>query len=185
MEYGYSCMGYEIAAGLGVKMAKPESNVIVMVGDGSYQMLSSELITAVQEGLKITVVLVDNRGYGSIGSLSESVGSERFGTHYRYRNQKSGQLDGDFLPMDFVKNAESYGVEVLSPRSYEEIEQAMITSRDSDKTHVIVVEVDNIQRVPSYHSWWDVPVAETSTMKGVKESRKEYEESRKNQKNYL
>jgi len=185
MEYGYSCMGYEIAAGLGVKMAKPESNVIVMVGDGSYQMLSSELITAVQEGLKITVVLVDNRGYGSIGSLSESVGSERFGTHYRYRNQESGQLDGDFLPMNFVKNAESYGVEVLSPRSYEEIEQAMITSRDSDKTHVIVVEVDNIQRVPSYHSWWDVPVAETSTMKGVKESRKEYEESRKNQKNYI
>ena len=185
MEYGYSCMGYEIAAGLGVKMAKPESNVIVMVGDGSYQMLSSELITAVQEGLKITVVLIDNRGYGSIGSLSESVGSQRFGTQYRYRNQDTDHLDGDFLPMNFVKNAESYGVEVLSPKNYEEIEQAMITSRNSDKTHVIVVEVDNIQRVPSYHSWWDVPVAETSSMKEVNESRIEYEESRKNQKNYL
>ncbi len=185
MEYGYSCMGYEIAAGLGVKMAKPDSNVIVMVGDGSYQMLSSELITAVQEGLKITVVLINNRGYGSIGSLSESVGSEGFGTNYKYRSQESGKLDGEYLPLDFVKNAESYGVAVISPKTYEEIEQAMITSRNSTKTHVIVIDVDKTQRVPSYHSWWDVPVAETSTMKEVKQSRSDYEESSKKQKNYL
>lgn len=185
MEYGYSCMGYEIAAGLGVKMAKPESNVIVMVGDGSYQMLSSELITAVQEGLKITVVLINNRGYGSIGSLSESVGSEGFGTNYKYRNQDSGKLDGEYLPLDFVKNAESYGVDVLSPKTYKEIEQAMYRSQKSANTHVIVIDVDKTQRVPSYHSWWDVPVAETSTMKEVNQSRENYEESRKQQKNYL
>tara|TARA_R100001143_G_scaffold63591_1_gene73038 strand:- start:62070 stop:63935 length:1866 start_codon:yes stop_codon:yes gene_type:complete len=185
MEYGYSCMGYEIAAGLGVKMAKPESHVIVMVGDGSYQMLSSELITAVQEGLNITVVLINNRGYGSIGSLSESVGSKGFGTNYKYRNQKSGFLDGDYLPMDFIKNAESYGVEVISPNTYKDIEQAMITSRNSTKTHVIVIDVDKTQRVPSYHSWWDVPVAETSTMEEVKQSRLDYEELSKKQKNYL
>lgn len=185
MEYGYSCMGYEIAAGLGVKMAKPDSNVIVMVGDGSYQMLSSELITAVQEGLKITVILINNRGYGSIGSLSEAVGSEGFGTNYQYRNHESGKLDGDYLPMDFVKNAESYGVEVISPKTYKEIEQAMFTSRNSTKTHVIVIDVDKTQRVPSYHSWWDVPIAETSTMKEVNQSRKEYEETSKKQKNYL
>ena len=185
MEYGYSCMGYEIAAGLGVKMAKPESNVIVMVGDGSYQMLSSELITAVQEGLKITVVLINNRGYGSIGSLSESVGSKGFGTNYKYRNKKSGNLDGEYLPLDFVKNAESYGVEVISPNTYSAIEDAMIKSQKSSKTHVIVIDVDKTQRVPSYHSWWEVPVAETSTMKEVNQSRKEYEESSKRQKNYL
>lgn len=185
MEYGYSCMGYEIAAGLGVKMAKPDSNVIVMVGDGSYQMLSSELITAVQEGLKITVVLINNWGYGSIGSLSESVGSKGFGTNYKFRNQDSGFLDGEYLPLDFVKNAESYGVEVISPKSYKDIEQAMNTSRNSAKTHVIVIDVDKTQRVPSYHSWWDVPVAETSTMKEVKQSRKDYEELSKKQKNYI
>lgn len=185
MEYGYSCMGYEIAAGLGVKMAKPDSDVIVMVGDGSYQMLSSELITAVQEGLKITVVLINNRGYGSIGSLSESVGSKGFGTNYKYRNQDSGNLDGEYLPMDFVKNAESYGVEVISPKTYNDIQKAIQTSQNSSKTHVIVIDVDKTQRVPSYHSWWDVPVAETSTMKEVNQSRKEYEESRKQQNNYL
>jgi len=185
MEYGYSCMGYEIAAGLGVKMAKPDSNVIVMVGDGSYQMLSSELITAVQEGLKITVILINNNGYGSIGSLSESVGSEGFGTNYKYRNHDSGNLDGDYLPMDFVKNAESYGVEVLSPKTYSEIKEAMITSGNSQKTHVIVIDVDKTQRVPSYHSWWDVPVSETSTMDEVNQSREEYEDSRKKQRDYL
>ncbi|MDR9408354.1 MAG: 3D-(3,5/4)-trihydroxycyclohexane-1,2-dione acylhydrolase (decyclizing), partial [Balneolaceae bacterium] len=128
LEYGYSTMGYEIAGGLGVKMAKPDKRVVVMVGDGSYQMLSSELITAIQEGIKITVVLLDNRGYGSIGSLSESVGSQAFGTNYRYRDEESSQLEGPTLPMDFVKNAQSYGVGVHTAKTYQELEKALQAS---------------------------------------------------------
>jgi 3D-(3,5/4)-trihydroxycyclohexane-1,2-dione acylhydrolase (decyclizing) len=142
LEYGYSCMGYEIAGGIGVKMAKPDKEVIVMVGDGSYQMLSSELITAVQEGIKITVVLLNNHGFGSIGSLSESVGSEGFGTNYRYREKDSGQLKGDVLPMDFVMNAKSYGVGVQQADSYDELNKALQNAFNADHSQVVVVNVD-------------------------------------------
>ena len=110
VEYGYSCMGYEIAGGLGVKMAAPDREVFVLVGDGSYLMMSQELLTAVQEHVKLTVVLVQNHGFASIGSLSESIGSERFGTAFRYRNPTSGRLDGDVLPVDLAANAAGLGV---------------------------------------------------------------------------
>lgn len=185
LEYGYSCMGYEIAGGIGVKMAKPEKEVIVMVGDGSYQMLSSELITAVQEDIKITVVVLNNHGFGSIGSLSESVGSEGFGTNYRYRDNKSGGLEGEHLPLDFAMNAKSYGVDVHSVKSYDELNDALKRSKQADKTQVIIVPVDKEQKVPGYNSWWDVPVAETSDLESVNKARKEYLESRKKQRNYL
>lgn len=185
LEYGYSCMGYEIAGGLGVKMAHPDREVVVMVGDGSYQMLSSELITAMQENLKITVVLLDNRGFGSIGSLSESVGSEGFGTNYRYRDKDSGELEGDVLPLDLAMNARSYGVDVHEAEDYDQLKEALQKAKLADKTQVIVVAVDKEQKVPGYSSWWDVPVAEESAMESVKKAREEYEKSRKNQRNYF
>ncbi|NBC27417.1 MAG: 3D-(3,5/4)-trihydroxycyclohexane-1,2-dione acylhydrolase (decyclizing) [Bacteroidetes bacterium] len=185
LEYGYSTMGYEIAGGLGVKMASPDKRVVVMVGDGSYQMLSSELITAIQEGIKITVVLLDNRGYGSIGSLSESVGSQAFGTNYRYRDEGSSQLEGPTLPMDFVKNARSYGVGVHTAESYDELEQALQASFKADKTQVIVVNVDKEQKVPGYEGWWDVPVAEVAETESAQKARSQYEEARKRQRDYF
>lgn len=185
LEYGYSCMGYEIAGGLGVKMARPDKEVVVMVGDGSYLMLSSELSTAVQEGIKITVVLLNNHGYGSIGSLSQSVGSEGFGTNYRYRESGNGQLTGETLPTDFVMNARSYGVDVHSVESYDELEQALQTAMKADTTQVIVVPVDKVQKVPGYSSWWDVPISEVSLHNDVNKKRKQYEEARKKQRNYF
>lgn len=185
LEYGYSCMGYEIAGGLGVKMAKPDKEVVVMVGDGSYQMLSSELITAIQEGIKITVVLLDNHGFGSIGSLSESVGSQRYGTNYRYRDLDSDQLNGEHLPMDFVMNAKSYGVDVHTADSYEELGDALKNSVKAEKTQVIVVSVDKEQKVPGYESWWDVPVAEVSDTESAQKARKEYDEVRTRQRDYF
>jgi 3D-(3,5/4)-trihydroxycyclohexane-1,2-dione acylhydrolase (decyclizing) len=184
LEYGYSCMGYEIAGGIGVKMARPDKEVVVMVGDGSYLMLSSELATAVQEGIKITVILLNNHGYGSIGSLSQSVGSEGFGTNYRFRQNQNGQLSGETLPTDFVMNAKSYGVEVHSVESYADLEEALSFAMNADTTQVIVVPVDKVQRVPGYNSWWDVPVAEVSENEGVKKAREQYEEARKKQRNY-
>jgi len=185
LEYGYSCMGYEIAGGIGVKMAKPDKEVVVMVGDGSYLMLSSELITAIQEGIKITVVLLNNHGFGSIGALSESVGSKGFGTDYRFREEGSGQLEGEILPMDFAMNAKSYGASVQEVNSYEELDKALKKAFNSDTTQVIVVPVDKTQKVPGYSSWWDVPVAESSGMESVRKARNEYENARKKQKNYF
>ncbi len=185
LEYGYSCMGYEIAGGIGVKMAKPDKEVVVMVGDGSYLMLSSEITTALQEGIKITIVLLNNHGFGSIGSLSESVGSQGFGTNYRYRESESGQLEGSHLPTDFVMNARSYGVEVHEASSYDELREALDKAIRSDQTQVVVVNVDKTQKVPGYSSWWDVPVAEISQVDSVNKARAGYEEARKKQRNYF
>jgi 3D-(3,5/4)-trihydroxycyclohexane-1,2-dione acylhydrolase (decyclizing) len=183
LEYGYSCMGYEIAGAIGAKMARPEHEVIAIVGDGSYQMLSSELATAMQENVRITVVLLDNQGFGSIGSLSESIGSQRFGTDYRYRREDTGQLEGESIALDFAMNARSYGAGVHTPGNYEELEEALQTSFKADTTQVIVVQVDKKQKVPGY-SWWDVPVAEQSGIKAVNQARQEYEKARKRQRNY-
>src|SRR5690606_34144893 len=113
LEYGYSCMGYEIAGGLGAKMANPDSEIYVMVGDGSYLMMSQEIVTSIQEKRKLTIILLNNDGYSSIGSLSSSLGSEGFGTYYRYRNEETYQLDGGKLPIDYAANAASMGAHVL------------------------------------------------------------------------
>ena len=113
VEYGYSCMGYEIAGALGIKMADPSREVFALVGDGSYLMMAQEIVTAVSEGIKLTIVLIQNHGFSSIGSLSESLGSQRFGTRYRYRNPATGMLDGDTLPVDLAANAQSLGADVL------------------------------------------------------------------------
>ena len=177
VEYGYSCMGYEVAGGLGVKMAAPDREVYVMVGDGSWLMMSAELVTAVQEGIKLTVVLVDNHGFASIGGLSAALGSQGFGTQYRYRSPE-GRLDGDHLPVDLAANAESLGACVHRVRSIVELDDALGQARRVDRTVVIRVETDPGVRVGGYESWWDVPVAEVSTMDSVRAARAEYDAAR-------
>ncbi|MBA3475446.1 MAG: 3D-(3,5/4)-trihydroxycyclohexane-1,2-dione acylhydrolase (decyclizing) [Actinobacteria bacterium] len=182
VEYGYSCMGYEIAGGLGVKLAAPEREVYVLVGDGSYLMLASELVTAVQEGLKLTVVLVDNRGYNSIGSLSRSLGTDGFGTLYRYRRDGSLGVDSDgstdHLPVDLAANAESLGARVIRAASIEELRGALEAAKAESRTTVIAIEVDRYESVPGYESWWDVAVAEVSGLESVREARERYEAAR-------
>ncbi len=178
VEYGYSCMGYEIPGGIGVKLAHPDREVYVLVGDGSYLMMPGDLTTAVQEGLKLTVVLLDNHGYSSIGGLSESLGLGGFGTHHRLRNPVTGQLDGDVLPVDLAENARSLGAHALRARTREELWHALEEARGQDRTTVIVVEVDRDARVPSYEAWWDVPVPEVSEMPSVQRARADYERNR-------
>jgi 3D-(3,5/4)-trihydroxycyclohexane-1,2-dione acylhydrolase (decyclizing) len=173
LEYGYSCMGYEIAGGLGVKMAAPDREVFVMVGDGSYLMMAQEIHTSIQEGIKLNIVLLDNHGFSSIGGLSESVGSGGFGTEYRFR--KNGKLEGDTVNVDFVANAASLGAAASRVRTLDELGQALIAARASSRTTVTVIEVDRNARVPGYESWWDVPVAEVSEMESVRSAREAYE----------
>ncbi|HSH81041.1 MAG TPA: thiamine pyrophosphate-dependent enzyme, partial [Herpetosiphonaceae bacterium] len=185
LEYGYSCMGYEIAGGLGVKMAAPERDVYVMVGDGSYLMLAQEIITAVQEDCKLIVVLLDNHGFSSIGGLSESVGSAGFGTHYRFRDPASGLLDGEVLPVDLAANARSLGAEVIEATDLPSLRSALETARANKRTTVIVVEVDREQRVGGYESWWDVPIAEVSEVEAVQQARVEYEVARRRERVFL
>jgi 3D-(3,5/4)-trihydroxycyclohexane-1,2-dione acylhydrolase (decyclizing) len=178
VEYGYSCMGYEIAGGLGVKMAAPASEVFVLVGDGSYLMMNSELVTSVQEGIKLIVVLVQNHGFASIGALSETVGVPRFGTRYRYRNAATGQLDGDVLPVDLAANAASLGADVIRAGSITEFRAALAAARAADRTTVIEIETDPLISAPDSESWWDVPVAEVSAVPATQAARGEYERSR-------
>jgi len=177
-------MGYEVAGGLGVKMATPDREVYVMVGDASYLMMSQELVTAVQENLKLTVVLVNNHGYGSIGALSQSLGSQAFGTKYRFRNQ-DGQLTGPNVLVDYVANAQSLGCKVLKATSHAEFETAIETAKKETQTVVIVVETDPNVRVPGYESWWDVPVSEVSTLESVRKVRSEYEKAVQRERTFL
>ncbi len=185
LEYGYSCMGYEIPGGIGVKMAAPEREVYVMVGDGSYLMMPSEIVTAVQERLKITIILLDNHGFASIGGLSASVGSSGFGTHYRYRTE-DGRLEGDVLPIDFAANAASLGAKVLRANSRDALADALVEAREHQGGPVcIVVETDREQRVGGYESWWDVAVAEVSENPDVQRARAEYEAAKAKERHYL
>jgi 3D-(3,5/4)-trihydroxycyclohexane-1,2-dione acylhydrolase (decyclizing) len=176
LEYGYSCMGYEVAGGLGVKMAMPDREVYVMVGDGSWLMMSSEIATCVQEGIKLTVILADNGGFASIGSLSESLGQGGYGTRYRRRDER-GELAGDPIEVDFVANAASLGALALEARSIADLRRALEEARAADRTTVIVVRTDPDVRIGPYGSWWDVPVAEVSRMEPVRQARAAYEEA--------
>ncbi|MGH9534718.1 MAG: 3D-(3,5/4)-trihydroxycyclohexane-1,2-dione acylhydrolase (decyclizing) [Terriglobales bacterium] len=160
LEYGYSCMGYEIAGGIGVKMAAPEREVYVLVGDGSYLMMAQELATAVQEGIKIIVVLLDNQGHASIHGLSQAIGADGFATLYRQR--QNGRLEGPPVAVDFAANAASLGVRAVRAGTYEELEQALATARGASGPMVIVVETALEVRVGGYESWWDVPIAEVA-----------------------
>ena len=185
MEYGYSCMSYEIPGALGAKLADPTREVYVFLGDGTYLMMPTEIVTSVQEGIKIIVVLVDNHGFASIGGLSRSLGQGGFGTKYRLRSKESGQLDGDCLSIDYVANARSLGAHAVKAGSLAELKEALETAKGLDRTSVIVVESDPSVGVPGYESWWDVAVAEVSESESVRESRARYEVARKKERHYL
>ncbi len=178
LEYGYSCMGYEVAGGLGAKMARPDREVFVMVGDGSYLMLSGELTTSIQEGLKLIVVLLDNHGFGCIHGLAGSCGEHNTFNQFRFRDPASGLLSGEWLPIDFAANAASLGAEVLCPKGRHSLQEALLQARKNQRTTVIVLEVDAEQRVPAYESWWDVPVASVSPSESVRQVRRDYEINR-------
>ena len=189
VEYGFSCMGYEIAGGLGVKMAAPEREVYVLVGDGSYLMLASEIVTSIQEGLKLTIVLVDNRGFNSIGGLSRSLGTDGFGTQYRFRRAGSLGLDSEhseaFLPVDLAANAESLGARVFRAASVDQLRAALAEAKQEERTAVIAIEVDRYTGVPAYESWWDVAVAEVSAIESVRTAREVYERTRSEERSHV
>jgi 3D-(3,5/4)-trihydroxycyclohexane-1,2-dione acylhydrolase (decyclizing) len=184
VEYGYSCMGYELPGGIGVRLACPDRDVFVLIGDGSYLMMPTELVTAVQEGVKLIVVLVQNHGFASIGALSESLGSQRFGTRYRYRSP-SGRLDGDKLPVDLAANAESLGVPVVRAGDAQGLAAAIRDAKASPTSTVIHVETDPLVGAPSSEAWWDVPVSAASTLDSTQQARATYDENKAQQKTYL
>jgi len=177
LEYGYSCMGYEIAGGLGVKMASPDREVYVMVGDGSYLMMAQEIVTSLQEGYKLNIVVLDNHGFSSIGGLTRACGNRGMGTEYRYR--KNGKLDGDVISVDFVANARSLGACAVRAHTREDLRRALLDARNSPQTSVVVIETDYSQRVPGYESWWDVAIAEVSEVETVRAARAKYVEMQK------
>jgi 3D-(3,5/4)-trihydroxycyclohexane-1,2-dione acylhydrolase (decyclizing) len=185
VEYAYSCMGYEIAGALGIKMAAPEREVYALVGDASYLMLAQEITTAVAEHLKLIVVLVQNHGFSSIGSLSESLGSQRFGTKYRFRDPESGTYTGDTLPVDLAANAESLGADVIRVKSIDEFRDALDTARAATRTTAIHIETDMFAPVPSSESWWDVPVSEVAELESTQQARTTYEQRKSRQRPFL
>jgi 3D-(3,5/4)-trihydroxycyclohexane-1,2-dione acylhydrolase (decyclizing) len=179
MEYGYSCMGYEISGGMGVKMAAPDREVYIMVGDGSYLMMAQEIVTAAQEGYKLIIVVLDNHGFSSIGGLSRACGNHGMGTEYRYR--RNGKLEGDRVPVDFVANAQSLGAHAVRAESREDLRKALREAHQRPETSVIVIETSYDQRVPGYESWWDVPIAEVSEVESVRAARAKYVKAREKQ----
>jgi 3D-(3,5/4)-trihydroxycyclohexane-1,2-dione acylhydrolase (decyclizing) len=181
MEYGFSCMGYEIAGGLGVKLAEPEREVVVMVGDGSYLMMNSEIVTAVGEGIRITIVLVDNHGYQCILGLQRAVGVSDFGNELRYRDSGTKLLTGDYIPVDFQKHAEAMGANAILATTAETLTKAIADAGKSDRVTVIVVPVDPEKRMPGMGTWWDVPVAAVSAEETTRKTRESYEKAAKNQ----
>ena len=185
VEYGFSCMGYEIPGAIGIRLAAPERDVFVTVGDGSYLMMPTELVTAVQEGIKIIVVLLQNHGYASIGSLAESLGVQRFGTLYRYRNSESGRLDGGTLPVDLALNAESMGIKVYRAKTLTELKSALAAAKAGDEPCMVHVDTDLKFESPKGDGWWDVPVAEVSTLDFTQDARGRYETLKSSQKPYL
>ena len=184
LEYGYSTMGYECAAGIGARMACPDREIFVMVGDGNYLMMNSEIVTAVQEGIKVIIILLNNNGFGSIGALSESIGSQRFGTKYRYRDQKTGQLTGETLPVNFAQNARSLGAYVIEATDIKSLKNAIEEAKVQTVTTVVTIETDLCKGVPGY-AWWEVPVAEVSEIDSVKEAYQTYLNNKKKQRYLL
>ncbi len=185
LEYGYSTMGYEIPGALGAKLADPSREVYVFLGDGTYLMMPSEIVTAVQEHIKLIVVLVDNKGFASIGGLSRSLGMGGFGTSYRERSKGSGQLDGDFLPVDYAASVRSLGAHAIKAGSLAEFKAALEEAKKMDRITVVVVETQPGVGVPGYESWWDVAVAEVSQIEAVRQARANYVEARKLERHHL
>ena len=190
LEYAYSCMGYEIPAAMGVRLAldsdgHEDRQVVAIVGDGTYQMMPMELATIVSEGLKVIVVLLQNHGFASIGALSESRGSQRFGTKYRMRNRDSGRLDGEKVPFDLAANAASWGADVLRCNGIEEFRASYATAAAADGPVVLYIETNLYGPNPPGHAWWDVPVSEVSELESTQQAYAEYAEEKKAQRHHL
>lgn len=184
VEYGYSTMGYEIAGGLGIKMAAPDRNVFVMVGDGSYLMMNTEIVTSIQEGYKLIIVLVDNGGFQSIHGLQMSSGSPSFGNEMRFRHPSSRRLEGEYVPIDFAANAASMGAMALRADDESSLREALQKALEAHRTTLIHVSVDPEARVPGYDSWWDVPIAEVSGQESVQQALAAYRDAKKRQRFY-
>ena len=178
VEYGFSCMGYEIAGGLGVKLAAPDREVFVLVGDGSFLMMAQEIVTAVQEQIKLTIVLVQNHGFASIGALSESVGSQRFGTRYRTR-------DGELLPVDLAAVAAGLGADVHRATTIAELDTALREAAASPRITVVEIQTDPLVGAPDSEAWWDVPVAEVAALGSTRAARATYDENKQTQQQYV
>jgi 3D-(3,5/4)-trihydroxycyclohexane-1,2-dione acylhydrolase (decyclizing) len=177
VEYAFSCMGYEIAAGLGA--ARAGAKPIVMVGDGSYLMMHTEIVTAVAEGLKFVIVLIQNHGYASIGHLSESIGSQRFGTQYRFHDAQGNNFEGNQkLPVDLAANAASLGIDVISinesPSAIADLHAAVKKAKASKTATLIHINSDPLLYSPSGEGWWDVPIAPISTLKSTQDAYSKY-----------
>lgn len=190
VEYAFSCMGYEIAGGIGVARADKTRDAIVMVGDGSYLMMSSEIVSAVAEGIKFIIVLIQNHGYASIGHLSETVGSQRYGTKYRTHDEAGNNFEqGDILPVDLALNAEGYGIDVIrvepTTNAIADLSAAVQKAKASDRATLIHINSDPLSYSPSGEGWWDVPIAQVSTLESTRKSRANYEDAIKQQNLYL
>jgi len=179
LEYGYSCMGYEIPAGIGVKLAEPERDVVVMIGDGSYLMMNSEIVTALTEGLRFTVVLVDNHGFQSIHGLQRASGTPSFLNELRSRG--GAALDGPYQSIDFTAHAAALGANALYAPTREALTGALAAAREADRLTVIVVPTHPEKRVPGYEGWWDVPIAEATEQENVRAAKVEYDLGRTKQ----
>jgi 3D-(3,5/4)-trihydroxycyclohexane-1,2-dione acylhydrolase (decyclizing) len=166
-------------------MAAPDREVYCLVGDGSYLMMAQEIVTAVSENIKLVIVIVQNHGYASIGELSEKLGSQRFGTYYRYRDEESGLLTGGKLPIDLAANAESMGAEVIRVKTIDEFRAALERARSASRTVAVHIETDPLAPIPSSGGWWDVPVSEVSQLDSTQQARKAYEASKAIQRPYL
>ena len=184
LEYGYSTMGYELPAGMGAKIACPDREIYVMIGDGNYLMNNSEIVTAIQEGIKFIVILLNNNGFASIGGLSQSIGSERFGTKYRYRDEETGLMSGEILPVNFAQNARSLGAHVIEANDIASLKNALSEAKAQTVTTVITIETSLSKGVPGY-AWWEVAIAEVSGVETVQKARADYEEKKKKQRHYL
>jgi len=190
VEYAFSTMGYEIAGGIGVARADHTRDAIVMVGDGSYLMMHSEIVSAVAEGIKFIIVLIQNHGYASIGHLSEDVGSERYGTLYRTHDKAGNNFEsGDILPVDLAANAESYGINVIrvqpSPRALADLADAVTAAKASNSATLIHINSDPLLYAPDGEGWWDVPVAAVSTLESTQKARTDYLTVQKTQKHHI
>ena len=185
LEYGYSCMGYELPASLGAKMASPTSEVVAIIGDGTFQMAPQEIATIVAERVKVILVILQNHGWSSIGSLSESHGSQRFGTKYRMRNEDTGMLDGEKLPFDIPANIRSYGLEVQEVSDTAAFRDAYRRAEASSEATAIVVNTNLYGPNPPGNSWWDVPVSQVSRLESTQQASTAYEAEKAPQRHYL
>src|SRR5258708_15090720 len=179
MEFGFSCMGYEIPAGLGARMAQPKGEVYILIGDGTYLMQPSELVTAMQDGLKITVVVSDNHGFQIIRNLQMNRVGRSFGNEFRARDEKKNRLEGDYVEIDFVKNAESMGARAWHTTTPEGVRKALREARKEKRSCVIVVETEKHRYLPGSNVWWDVASAEVTNDPVTQELRQAYEDERK------